>query len=256
MKKALITLLALAGVASAAPVVVSFGNSANPDPGFITDSFFVADVGETTCQLSTGASVTLTPSSGKLWAGPNDGSVEKVWGNSKAIDEMNSALGLTGGFTAADFSEKSGIYYTATGNQNSTSTLKLDLKDTAKVGDKITLFVTTAGRTSHVHGFSITGIGADIQLSYAGLNGDGFSPASGHSVAYSSELASNWSPNTESVQIFQVTGTLTATVLTMNQLDTYKNGWQTLSYTIVPEPTTATLSLLALGGLAARRRRK
>ena len=257
MKKTLITLLALAGAASAAPVVVTFGNETAPERDFITDSFFVSDVGTTTYELKNGATVTLTPSNGKLWAGPTDGSVEKTWGNDAAITAMNTALGLTAnGFTAADFSTGSGIYYTATGDGTSSSTLTLNLGETAKVGDTITLFVTAASRAQHTAGFSITGLGKDITLSYAGLNGDGFTAASGSSVSYSANLDDNWSPNTESVQIFQVTGTLTSTTLTMSQPGTNKNGWQTLSYVVVPEPTTATLSLLALAGLAARRRRK
>lgn len=258
MKKTLITLLALAGVASAAPVVVTFGNETAPERDFITDSFFVSDVGETTYDLKNGATVTLTPSQGNLWAGSTDGSVEKTWGNAAAITAMNTALGLTAtnGFTADDFSAGSGIYYTASGDGGSSSTLTLNLGETAKVGDSITLFVTAASRAQHTAGFSITGLGDDITLSYAGLNGDGFTAASGSSVSYSNDLSSNWSPNTESVQIFQVTGTLTSTTLTMSQPGTAKNGWQTLSYVVVPEPTTATLSLLALAGLAARRRRK
>lgn len=261
MKKTLIALLALAGVASAAPVVVTFGNETAPERDFITDSFFVSDVDETTCELKNGATVTLTPSRGKLWAGPTDGSVEKEWGNDAAITAMNTALGLTAnGFTADDFSAGSDIYYTASGDGGSSSTLTLNLGETAKVGDSITLFVTAASRAQHTAGFSITGLGNDITLSYAGLNGNGFTAASGSSVTYSGDLASNWSPNTESVMIFQVTGTLTSTTLTMSQPGTAKNGWQTLSYVVVapavPEPTTATLSLLALAGLAARRRRK
>lgn len=262
MKKTLITLLALCGVASAAPVVVTFGNETAPERDFITDSFFVNNVGTTTYELKNGATVTLTPSSGNLWAGPTDGSVEKTWGNTAAITAMNTALGLTAnnGFTAADFSTNSDIYYTASGNDGSTSTLTLNLGETAKVGDTITLFVTAASRKQHTAGFSITGLGNDITLSYAGLNGTtGFTAASGSSVSYSADLAGNWSPNTESVMIFQVTGTLTSTTLTMSQPGTAKNGWQTLSYVVVPavpEPTTATLSLLALAGLAARRRRK
>lgn len=261
MKKTLITLLALAGVASAAPVVVTFGNETAPERDFITDSFFVSNVGETTYELQNGATVTLTPSQGNLWAGSTDGSVEKTWGNAAAITAMNTALGLTdtNGFTADDFSTGSGIYYTATGNGGSSSTLTLNLGETAKVGDTITLFVTAASRQQHTAGFSITGLGDDITLSYAGLNGNGFTAASGSSVSYSGDLAANWSPNTESVQIFQVTGTLASTTLTMSQPGTAKNGWQTLSYVVtpaVPEPTTATLSLLALAGLAARRRRR
>ena len=258
MKKTLIAFLTLAGVAAAAPVVVTFGNETAPERDFITDSFYVNDVGATTYTLQNGATVTLTPSTGKLWAGSSKGSVEKTWGNAAAITAMNTALGLTAtnGFTAADFSVDSGIYYTATGGETSTSTLTLNLGDTAKVGDTITLFVTAASRTQHTAGFSITGLGDDITLSYAGLNGSGFTTASGSSVSYSNDLSSNWSPNTESVQIFQVTGTLASTTLTMSQLGTKKNGWQTLSYVVIPEPTTATLSLLALAGLAARRRRR
>ena len=261
MKKTLITLLALAGVATAAPVVVTFGNPTAPERDFITDSFYVSGVGKTTYTLQNGATVTFTPSKGSLWAGSDNGSVKGTWGNAAAITAMNTALGLTStnGFTAADFSAGSGIYYTASGSGGSSSTLTLNLGEAAKVGDTITLVVTAASRAQHTAGFSITGLGDDITLSYAGLNGNGFTAASGSSVSYSGDLASNWSPNTESVQIFQVTGTLTSTTLTMSQPGTEKNGWQTLSYVVapaVPEPATATLSLLALAGLAVRRRRK
>lgn len=262
MKKTIIALMALAGVAAAgttSPTVVAFGNSdtsalkaAHP---FITDAFYVHGTSNPSITLSNGDVISFS-TDGATYAGGTDGSVEKSWGNSAAITEMNAALGLTSGFTAADFSTGSDIYYTATGNSGSKSSITLTL-NSANVGDTITLFVTAASRAQHTAGFSITGLAADsITLSYAGLNGNGFTAASGNSVNYSADLAGNWSPNTESVMIYKVTGVLESTSLTMAQGGTVKNGWQTLSYVVVPEPTTATLSLLALAGLAARRRRK
>lgn len=260
MKKAFLTLISLCSIAIADTTVITF-NSANnatlkTEHPFITDALSVHNVKNPTYTLSNGDTLSLATGSSITYASATNGTVEGQWANTAAITQINSDLGLTGGFTAADLSTGSGFYYTATGGANSKSTLTLTL-NSAKVGDSITLYVTTASRDSHIKGFSITGITADsITLSYAGLNGNGFNTVSGNSVTYKSSLNNNWSTGTESVMIFKITGTLESTTLVMAQGATAKNGWQTLSYSVIPEPTTATLSLLALAGLAARRRRR
>ncbi len=70
--------------------------------------------------------------------------------------------------------------------------------------------------------------------------------------------------NAEDAELTPYTGTLTATIpntyaaiTTLSTSTNDSNSVTALSYTsAVPEPATATLSLLALAGLAARRRRK
>ena len=104
--------MALAGVAAAgtiSPTVVAFGNSdtsalkaAHP---FITDAFYVHGTSNPSITLSNGDVISFS-TEGATYAGGTDGSVEKTWANSAAITEMNAALGLTSGFTGADFSEE------------------------------------------------------------------------------------------------------------------------------------------------------
>lgn len=261
MKKTIITLLALCGVAAADTTVVTFGTQeSTSNPSYVTDAW--AAIGTASPNMSFTLSnkdvLTLTGDvSGRtFYSGSNDGTVEKTWANTAAITDMNNVLGTS--FTAADFSTGSSLYYTATGDGGSKSTLTLDI-NSGNVGDTIILYVTAAARGTHTHGFSVTGLD-NVTLSYAGLNGNGFgtSGVDGNSIVYdgsNSTLKGNWSPNSESVMIFKVEGTLTDANIVMSQATTAKNGWQTLSYKVVPEPTTATLSLLALAGLAARRRR-
>ena len=260
MKKTIITLFTLCGVAAADTSVVTFGTQES-NPSYVTDAWAAVGAASPSMSLTLSNTDVLTlagDTSGRIfYSGATDGTVEKSWGNTAAITDMNNVLGTS--FTADDFSEKSSLYYTATGDGGSKSTLTLDI-NSGNVGDTIILYVTVASRASHTHGFSVTGLD-NVTLSYAGLNGNGFgtSGVDGNSVAYdgnNSILKGNWSPNTESVMIFKVEGTLTDADIVMAQSTTAKNGWQTLSYKIVPEPTTATLSLLALAGLAARRRRK
>lgn len=268
MKKTLITLVALAGLASAATdvTIAAFGNAdtdaLKESKPFITDAFYVQNTNSATCTLSNGDKIVLAGVGGaNLYGGSTDGAIDKTWENDAAVTEMNATLGLSAenGYSAADFTAGSGIYYTATGNNNSKSTLTLTL-NSASVGDSITMYLTVASRQQHSAGLNITGLDASTAtISYAGLNGDGFDVVSGTSLAYSSSLADNWSPNTKSVMVYKVTGTLTSTSLVMDQGITNKNGWQTLAYfttPAVPEPATATLSLLALCGMASRRRRR
>lgn len=209
-----------------------FGNESLPDRPFITDSFYLNNVPDILLELSNGDTLFFDSSVANFWAGATDGSVENTWYNTKAITQLNAALNLgDNGFTSADFSQGSFIYYSATGNQNSTSTVTLDVSATAKVGDKIVIMASVASRQQANRGFQITGISdQDIKLSYAGVFGDGFSHVNTNRVEYNPNNTENWSPGTENVNIFMAEGTLTSTQLVLSQPGTIKNGWQFIGY--------------------------
>ena len=209
-----------------------FGNESRPDRPFITDSFYLNNVPDILCELSNGDTLFFDSSVNNFWAGAKDGSVENIWYNTKAITQLNKALNLgDNGFTASDFSQGSFIYYSATGNQNSTSTVTLDVSATAKVGDKIVIMASVASRQGTNRGFQITGISnQDIKLSYAGVFGDGFSSVNTNIVEYNPNNTENWSPEQENVNIFMAEGTLTSTELVLSQPGTNKNGWQFIGY--------------------------
>ena len=209
-----------------------FGNESLPDRPFITDSFYLNNVPDTLCELSNGDTLFFDSSISNFWAGATDGSVENTWYNTKAVNQLNEALNLgDNGFTNEDFSQGSFIYYSATGNQGSTSTVTLDVSATAKVGDKIVIMASVASRYQANRGFQITGISdQDIKLGYAGVFGDGFSFVNTNRVEYNPNNTENWSPEKENVNIFMAEGTLTSTSLVLSQPNTNKNGWQFIGY--------------------------
>ena len=87
--------------------------------------------------------------------------------------------------------------------------------------------------------FTVTGLD-DAALTWATATGNGFD-------------SSVTSVPVANLAMIRVEGTLTEIPVTF-AANAAKNGWAMVSY--IPEPATATLSLLALAGLAARRRRK
>lgn len=213
-------------------VVACFGNESLPDRSFITDSFYLNNVPDILLELSNGDTLFFDSSIANFWAGATDGSVENTWYNTKAVNQLNEALNLgNNGFTNEDFSQGSFVYYSATGNQGSTSTVTLDVSATAKVGDKIVIMASVASRQQANRGFQITGISdQDIKLGYAGVFGDGFSYVNTNIVEYDSNNTENWSPERENVNIFMAEGTLTSTQLVLSQPGTIKNGWQFIGY--------------------------
>lgn len=221
-------------IVSTPTTVACFGNESLPDRPFITDSFYLNNVPDTLCQLSNGDTLSFDASESNFWSGASDGSVENTWLNTKAVNQLNEALNLgDNGFTNEDFSQGSFIYYSATGNLDSTSTVTLDVSATAKVGDKIVIMVSVASRQGRNKGFQITGISdQDIRLGYAGISGDGFTYVNTNRVEYNynNAVGENWSPEVENVNIFIVEGTLTSTQLVLSQPNTAKNGWQFIGY--------------------------
>ena len=252
MKKTIIALFALAGMTQAATVITFGGTSA--DYGFVTDAFVIDSnkvaVSSFEHELSDGNSFSLTNTDGqnssKFWAG-KDGNIAGTWSNAAALTEMNAAMGIS--YTAAELSSGSGMYFTAPGNAYSKSTLTFDFSH-AEAGDTITMYVMATAYAGSLSTFDVTGLN-DASVAYATNGGNGFS-----STAAYSQGGGN-------ITIFKVTGTLTDADVALTPGAGVKSGFQSVAYTItpaatpsIPEPTTATLSLLALAGLAARRRRK
>ena len=86
--------------------------------------------------------------------------------------------------------------------------------------------------------FTVTGLD-DAAVTRATATGNGFD-------------SSVTSVPVANLAMIRVEGTLTEIPVTF-AANAAKNGWAMVSY--IPEPATATLSLLALAGLAARRRK-
>lgn len=253
MKKTIIALFALAGMTQAATVITFGGTSA--DYGFVTDAF-VIDSNKENCssfehELSDGNRFSLTNTDGggnssKFWAG-KDGNIAGTWSNAAALTEMNAAMGIS--YTADELSSGSGMYFTAPGNGGSKSTLTFDFSK-AEAGDTITMYVMATAYAGTLSSFGVSGLD-DASVAYATNGGNGFSTTAAYSQGGGN------------ITIFKVTGTLTDADVALTPGDGVKSGFQSVAYTItpaatpsIPEPTTATLSLLALAGLAARRRRK
>ena len=242
-------MLVLGGIAQAA-TVITFGGLGEGNYDYVTDKYEIASVwGENDIiyvsdTLSDGTSMLLTNNqSCSFWGGTADGTIQGTWTNAEALTEVNAAMGTS--YTASDFSSTSTMYYTAPGNGGSRSTLSFDFGDAA-VGSTLTMYVTSTGHSNTLTSFDVTGL-ADASIAYAANNGNGFS----ESAVYSE--------GAKTITMFKVTGTITDEAVALAPGVGVKTGFQTVAYSVVapavPEPTTATLSLLALAGLAARRRR-
>lgn len=243
MKKTLIALMALAGVSCADTLVLD-------DASWKTTG-------------------TATVNNGTLSTGYTN------W----LVDTAYYTLGKTISYTQEDSLNFS---FDATNNGTGNSILTLALIGTEnaivvghgtydKPADQLQAAVTN-NLTADGYVFANTNPGDDVQLT-AGATLDGGMPANGATTSISGSIA--WdgdsyaltlkSSATESVMNYDLgltTLDLTKIMVTLEGGDgaATTGGWamasmSNLSITI-PEPTTATLSLLALAGLAARRRRK
>lgn len=150
---------------------------------------------------------------------------------------MNLDLGTS--FTTAELAS---LNHTYTGWQNSTTTVNLTI-NSAETGDKIVLYTLVSDSHTPLKNFSVTGLN-DAVFSYAVCNGDGFTD-----TAKFSSSVNDWT-------MIRVEGTLTDSKRISMASTSAKYGYGMIAYISVPEPATATLSLLALAGLAMRRRRK
>lgn len=129
-------------------------------------------------------------------------------------------------------------------------------------GEQFTMYVTVGAQAGgSVSLGSLTGL-TDVTVSLAGAAASetawvDVTASSGGSYALGSMTVTGTTGNfTYGATIVKVTGALTGDPVGMSFEDGHKAMVSSVAYSVTPEPTTATLSLLALAGLCARRRRK
>lgn len=245
MKKTIITLLALCGMAMGADdsitTVLTFQSD---DLSYATDKWALNGIGNGAGSGWTGSKTlsddtvaTMYMNSGKFW---ERDTLTTSWTNTAALNAMNADLGTT--LTADDLT---GIKINASGAGGSHSDLTLNFDNNAHCasGRLIVFYLlvatTNVDNSADYNNFSVTGL-SDYSVKWAGAADDGF-----NTTAINVPCAN--------LAMIRVAGKLTDSPVTLASTSA-KNGWAMVAYTI-PEPATATLSLLALAGLAARRRR-
>lgn len=249
MKKtlAIITVAMLSLQVEASSVILTFAN-ADTGPLFSTDNWKLNNVGKgqgggiwnDTTKLTDGTSITVEISNGKLW---NYSQTDApTWTNETVLEDINSTLGTS--LTAV---QMQGLTYVASGAGGATTTLTLNLTgNTAyKVGDSVTFFI-SAGRSTQDQTDPLT------KFSVSGLTGPSIEWAAPGGSGYGT---GDFSFTAGTLGFFKITGTLTSDAVVFTSTEG-KNGFGLVAYTVVPEPATATLSLLALAGLCVRRRRR
>ena len=177
-----------------------------------------------------------------VYANPSNPDNASLWTNAAALSDMNTALG-----TSLTLANLDALPMTnAGGNSWDEATLTIDFSSSYKEGDQVTLYL-MLGSMNNSYSVTLGGLKTGYTMKYASAKGDGFD-AEGGLTQTARELT-----------LVKVTGSLTtdATVTVVGR-DSSRNAFGMVAYSVasVPEPTTATLSLLALAGLAARRRRK
>lgn len=238
MKKTIIVLMALAGVATATesdvtPITlgVTFGNCAQTSPSAVTLTIDSGMTGSVVSLVQTGTTTNVT-----LQTAGEAGLDEAVftpntnvgngspWTATFNFDDVNKAL------TSLDSINLGVVLFSSTGvYQTSSAVWTGDITFTATITDSTT--------ASQLGTFAYT-----------------LTPGSGkESTPFEITLEGN-SIDLTNVSSFNMELKLTETL----QSGTFAglSGMGFKGTPVVPEPTTATLSLLALAGLAARRRRK
>lgn len=252
MKKTIVALMALAGLAAAAELspVWSSGSLTLGGSGedaiknkniaiTLSDGTYITsnnDYGYTAVVTLTWTKVANAP---MFWLGTDDGS---AYGNSTAtfgFDKNRNHAGLfsTGGSNGGGTDDADGIISTLQDNLTGVSDAGVTTTGTSLEGKSLTFFITSKAGTSTL--YSLTDKNEVVKSFTRGGMATG--NVTGLHVGH-------W--RTEDTHY---SGTLS--------IDIYKGVMETsamqgIAGAVVPEPTTATLSLLALAGLAARRRRK
>lgn len=227
MKKTIIALIALSGLAAAEVSMHS-----------MAESSLTQGVSSTSGSFADGTTYEFTGSAGKLWLSD----VADTWNNAKALEDLNAFAGTS--LTNTDINNFQ-IFASGAGTSHTTLTLNFTGNTSFGSGDEITLYVFQGAVNGIASGVSIGGLG-NATYEYASDTGDGFSSS------FSAPSGNN------SLVLTKVTGTLSDTQTVTIGGTTVKTGVAALAYgtvAAVPEPATATLGLLALAGLAARRRR-
>ena len=231
-------------LADAATLIVL---NANSQPSWATDNLLLNNKGTTTFDLrNTSDKITFTASGGNFWGtlSNQDGVASQNWSNTNALSEMTSTLGISQTLQNADINN---LLYTATGNNNSKSTVTLNL-NSLSAGDQVVFYALITSRANALTNstnFAATGL-SNVTYSYATNTGTGF----GSTKTFSNGL--------KDYSLVKIEGTLESGKSVQLSCDVVKNGWGMIAYSAVPEPSAFGL-LAGLGALAlvgARRRRR
>lgn len=247
MKKTLITLLALAGVAAADELTPVWSME---DIDVSGNTNYPITLTDTTISSATGYTAVITlnwtvvANAPLFWLGTDDGSnytsstaTFGYKGDSYHASLFNNTNGSNA--NADDDAGKVGItttlqdYSLSDNNEVITATKK----STSLKNKTLTYFLTSNNGTSALYGLTNNNEVVQIATQTGMTVGNVTALHVGHWGTNS-----NYSDGTMSIDLYNVV--------------MKKNTMQSIAGAVIPEPTTATLSLLALCGLAARRRRK
>lgn len=251
MKKTIIALLAVAGLASADSTVITFSTGGNLAGSYAYGVTFgdysmnthASQSTELTTEdaIVTVAAETCMYTTYTVYADPSNPSNASLWTNAAALSDMNTALG-----TSLTLPNLDALPMTnAGGNSWDEATLTIDFSSSYKEGDQVTLYL-MLGSMNNSYSVTLGGLKTGYTMKYASAKGNGFD-------------ATELTQTARELTLVKVTGSLTkAATVTVEGDASSRNAFGMVAYSVasVPEPTTATLSLLALAGLAARRRRK
>lgn len=144
---------------------------------------------------------------------------------------------------------------------SSISLLSISDSSSFSSGKQFTMYLTVGTQVSgNVSLGSLTGL-TDVTVSLAGADSQtawvDVTASSGSYALGSMTVSGNATDGYKyGATIVKVTGELTGDTVSMSIGGGSKSMVSSVAYSVTPEPTTATLSLLALAGLCARRRRK
>ena len=222
MKKTIITLLAICGVAGAAPLTL---------PG-TDDLTWIA--GSNAAGIGTGSSAEIIQNLAAAITADNIGNTDLTgwFGGTGYAYGQNADITITGtnSFTFVSSSSQGGEYVAlGVSLEEAASAITLTFTSDKKAGYSLWSYdATTSTATELIATTGLTEAGTvDVTYNTADVN------PSTLFVVWTANPSTGAESNGAQVTISDIA----------------------LSYTAVPEPTTATLSLLALAGLAARRRR-
>ena len=251
MKKTLMALMALAGIACGADsdttvITFSTGDGTAGDYKYGVTwgdySYNTHNKWQPAFKQEDGVSLSFTTSNANMYTSytsyVNPSTPTSVWTNSIALTEMNQTLGTS--LTLANL-DSAPIAYAGGGGVK--PVLTLNFSDAQNYGNSCIIYLLVGGTDNEVSSLTLGGLAEGYTMEYATATGSGFS----NTASFSDDRLTT---------LVKITGTFADKTKTVTfQPDSAKSGFAMVAYT-VPEPTTATLSLLALAGLAARRRRR
>lgn len=184
-------------------------------------------------KLTDGTAIDISITSGRGWFAD----AADTWTNAEALKDFNAFTGLT--LSQQDINNLC-FYGTGAGTGTTSLTLNFSGNTSIQAGDQITLYAFMGASGGILSNITISGL-EQATVSYAADTATGFadslSPASAN----------------DGLLLVKVTGTLGDDQQVRLSSSTVKNAYALVAY--LPEPSTASLSLLALAGLVLRRRR-